>query len=179
MGFTFDDSNPDATPIAEMHRLIAENPKNTEVIFPYIGGEEVNSSPTHEHHRYVINFGERSEDEARKNYPELMAIIEQKVKPERLKQKDKGGQEKWWQFLRTRGELREAITNCDQVLVGAQTSKYKCFTFLSKGYVYDQKLVVFASDSFSAFTHLHSRFHEIWVLFMGSSMKDDPRLNRK
>jgi hypothetical protein len=54
MGFTFDDTNPDATPIAEMHRLIDRDPRNRERIFPYIGGEEVNSSPTHSHHRYAI-----------------------------------------------------------------------------------------------------------------------------
>lgn len=58
MGFTFDDTDRKgvATPIAEMERLIEENPRNREVIFPYIGGEEVNKSPTHRHHRYVINF---------------------------------------------------------------------------------------------------------------------------
>ena len=68
MGFTFDDSGEadDDTPgipspIATMGRLIAANPKNAEVIFPYIGGKEVNDSPTHAHHRYVINFGDRSE----------------------------------------------------------------------------------------------------------------------
>ena len=58
MGFTFDDTDKKgvATPIAEMERLIEENPRNQEVIFPYIGGEEVNSNPTHAHHRYVIDF---------------------------------------------------------------------------------------------------------------------------
>ena len=39
-----------------MRGLIEENPRNGDVIFPYIGGEEVNTSPTHAHHRYVINF---------------------------------------------------------------------------------------------------------------------------
>ena len=39
-----------------MHRLIEQNPRNAERIFPYIGGEEVNSSPNHAHHRYIINF---------------------------------------------------------------------------------------------------------------------------
>ncbi len=60
MGFTFDDTDKKgvATPLAEMKRLIAENPKNREAIFPYIGGAEVNASPTQEHHRYVINFQE-------------------------------------------------------------------------------------------------------------------------
>ena len=57
MGFTFEDSlqadedTPGApSPIGSMERLIAENPKNAEVIVPYIGGEEVNNSPTHAHH---------------------------------------------------------------------------------------------------------------------------------
>lgn len=58
MGFTFDDQDTKgiATPISEMQRLIKENPMNGEVIAPYIGGQEVNSSPTHSHNRHVINF---------------------------------------------------------------------------------------------------------------------------
>ena len=74
MGFTFDDTNLDATPISEMHRLIEKDPRNAERIFPYIGGEEVNSSPTHAHHRYVINFGEMTEQESRQ-WPDLMGSI--------------------------------------------------------------------------------------------------------
>ena len=58
MGFTFDDTDTKgvASPLSEMHRLIEKDPRNQEVIFPYIGGQEVNTSPTHAHHRYVINF---------------------------------------------------------------------------------------------------------------------------
>ena len=58
MGFTFDDTDRKgaASPFAEMRRLLEADPRNREVIFPYIGGEEVNTSPTHAHHRYVINF---------------------------------------------------------------------------------------------------------------------------
>ena len=58
MGFTFDDTDRKgvATPLAEMWRLIDENPRNRDAIFPYIGGEEVNTSPIHAHHRFVINF---------------------------------------------------------------------------------------------------------------------------
>ena len=66
MGFTFDDSDTKgvASTIAEMDRLIAKDPRNAERIFPYIGGEEVNDSPTHRHHRYAINFGDMTEEEA-------------------------------------------------------------------------------------------------------------------
>ena len=58
MGFTFDDTDKKgvASSLAEMRRSLSRNRRNREVIFPYIGGEEVNTSPTHAHHRYVINF---------------------------------------------------------------------------------------------------------------------------
>ena len=51
MGFTFDDTDKKgvANPLAEMERLIAKDPRNAERIFPYLGGEEVNDSPTHAH----------------------------------------------------------------------------------------------------------------------------------
>ena len=60
MGFTFDDKDRKgaAASLAEMRRLIDADTRNREVIFPYIGGEEVNSSPTHAHHRYAINFAD-------------------------------------------------------------------------------------------------------------------------
>jgi hypothetical protein len=61
LGFTFDDeaaAKGKASPVAEMHRLIAKDPRNAERIFPYLGGEEVNTSPTHAHHRWCIDFND-------------------------------------------------------------------------------------------------------------------------
>ncbi len=61
MGFTFDDvaaAKGEAESLEAMRALIAKNPKNAERIFPFIGGAEVNTSPTHAHHRYVINFSD-------------------------------------------------------------------------------------------------------------------------
>ena len=57
MGFTFDDTdrNGVASKLSVMRKLV-DNPLNSKVISPYIGGEEVNKSPTHAYHRYVINF---------------------------------------------------------------------------------------------------------------------------
>ena len=73
MGFTFDDTDKKgiASPVTRdradelgrsgerpisMEELIDKDPRNQERIFPYIGGKEVNDSPTQTHHRYVINF---------------------------------------------------------------------------------------------------------------------------
>jgi hypothetical protein len=61
MGFTFDDvaaAKGEAESLDTMRALIAKDQRNAERIFPYIGGEEVNNSPTHAHHRYVIDFAD-------------------------------------------------------------------------------------------------------------------------
>ena len=179
MGFTFDDSNPDATSIEQMHKLIEKDPRNQECIFPYIGGEEVNTSPTHSHHRYVINFGDMSEDEAR-NYPDLMSIVEEKVKPEREKAIGRNSIAtqrglNWWRYGSASKELYKAVEPLERVLVIAAISKYLVFTFLPNKIVYSHKLIVFAIDSFKDFAILQSTCHNIWTYFFSSTLED--RLN--
>jgi hypothetical protein len=82
----------------ERDALVAKDPRNAQRIFPYIGGEEVNSSPTQSPCRYVICFSEiprkpgekfrsLSEEEARQ-WPDLYARVKQLVKPERMKLAD-------------------------------------------------------------------------------------------
>ncbi len=177
MGFTFDDTDTKgvASPITEMHRLIEMNPKNAERIFPYIGGEEVNNSPIHAHHRYVINFGEMDEPEARAGWPELMRIVEDRVKPERMAQNDRGAKEKWWQFIRPRGELTAAIRDLDRVLVTPQTSNVQAFALIKTQMVYAHTLIVFPLNTYSTFAVLQHRGHQLWAAFFGPTMKDDLR----
>ena len=105
MGFTFDDTDKKgvATPLAEMHRLLAEDPRNAEAIFPYIGGEEVNNSPTHAHHRYVINFGDRE----RGRVPAALARVDgdRRGEGEAERTADNRTQlssDDWWQFAEKR-----------------------------------------------------------------------------
>ncbi len=170
MGFTFDDSNPNATPIAEMYRLIEENPKNSECIFPYVGGEEVNSSPTHAHRRYVINFGEMREEEAW-GYPDLMKILEEKVKPQREQLKRDVYRTKWWQYAEKQLALYKLIAKCERVLVRPRTSKHHAFTFLPNRMVYSENLVVFALPEV-CFPVIQNRIHEVWVNFTSSTLED-------
>lgn len=174
MGFTFDDDNPDATPIAEMQRLVSKDSRNRERIFPYIGGEEINESPIHAHRRYVINFGTMDEVEARA-WPDLMAIIEQKVKPERLKLKRAHQVERWWQYSDYRPGLYAAIAGLDRILVTPFVGKWLGFAYVPAATVVAAPMIAFAVNSPEFFMVLQSRPHEIWARFFGSSMKDDLR----
>ncbi len=213
MGFTFDDTDRKgvATPLVEMRRLVEEDPRNRDVIFPYIGGEEVNTSPTHAHHRYVINFRdwplrreglgatwrEATDDQRRDwlrggivpldypepvaaDWPELLAIVEERVKPQRaaLPQKNsinRDAAKRWWRFLAYRQGLHAAIDGLDRVLVISRYGQHAGFTFLPAGAVYSDSCIVFPFNTSAAFSALQSRPHEIWARFFGSSMKDDLR----
>ena len=115
MGFTFDDTDTKgvASSLAEMRRLIDKDPKNSEVIFPYIGGKEVNTSPIQKPHRWIIDFGERSEAECRQRWPDLMAIVEAKVRPERSTKDGKRYPRmvhEWWKYWNPRPKLYAAIS---------------------------------------------------------------------
>ena len=175
MGFTFDDTDKKevASPLAKMHSLIEADPANAEVIFPYIGGEELNTSPSQQHHRFVIDFDDRSEEECRRRWPQLMAIVEERVKPERLAQKDAGAKEKWWQFIRPRPELRAAIAGLDHVIAVSRVGQQFSFVFLPTGMVYAERLVLIPFQTHAAFCALQSRPHEVWARFFGATMKDD------
>ncbi len=183
MGFTFDDSDKQgvASPLAVMHDLIEKDPRNRHVLFPYIGGEEVNSSSTHLHHRYVIDFDERSRAECQVEYPDLYTILERKVKPHRLQaaKRSKSSHAKraaiWWQLYHRAKKMYEASTGLDRVLALARVSPHCALAFLPTGMVYAESLIVFPFDAYSAFATLQARPHEIWARFLASSMKDDLR----
>ena len=118
-------------------------------------------------------------DEARR-WPDLLAIIEQKVKPEReaLPQTNNWNRTvaaNWWKFGAWRQELAKAIADLDQVLVIPRICNFFTFTFLPSRIVHSGQLVVFASNDLAWFAALQSRIHECWVRLLSSSMKDDLR----
>ena len=208
-GFLFDDADKKgvASSLAEMHRLIEQDSRNREVIFPYIGGEEVNTSPTHAHHRYVINFrdyplcredlGERWADADQNqrrewlrggivpldypgpvagDWPDPMAIAEERVKPERGKLGDNGDarrrKEKWWLWGRYTPALFASIAGLERVLAISSVGQQIAFARLASDMVYSHALIVFPLPTMAAFCALQSRLHEIWARFFGSSLED-------
>lgn len=173
-GFTFEDDNPEATSLREMRRLIDSNARNQERIFEYIGGEELNTSPRQDNHRYVISFGDMSEEDARR-WPDLIAIVEEKVRPARLTKSQDLADWPWWQFWRIRRELTKRIHGMKRLLANSQVSGNLAFSFQPTNRVFAHTLNLFAFDSDSAFAVLQARPHEVWARFLGSSMKDDLR----
>ena len=73
-GFLFDDTDKSgaSNALALMGQIQTVRPESEARIFPYIGGHEVNSDPTHTPHRYVFDINDLDEFSARQQFPELI-----------------------------------------------------------------------------------------------------------
>jgi hypothetical protein len=156
----------------ERDALIAQNATNAERIFPYLGGAEVNTSPTQNFDRYVINFGEMSLDEAER-WPALLSIVREKVKPERDRNNREQYRRCWWHFGEKRPALYSALQSKKRCLVTARVTKHLCFSFQPTDRILNEKLYVFPLESYAHFALLQSRVHEPWAWLLSSTMKND------
>lgn len=176
MGVTFDDDDAKgvAASLDLMRDLIAKNPHNADRIKPYIGGADVLSEPTERHRRFVIDFGDMSLAAA-SAWPDILDLVRIKTQQKRDAATKAGRELYWWRFRRRTPALYAAIAGMSRVLVKPQTATRFALTFLEKGSIFDQTLIVFALDCGAAFALLQSRVHETWASFFGPTLKDDYR----
>lgn len=153
---------------------IAEDPKNADVLFPYLNGDDLNSRPDCSASRWVIDFNDRSEEEAGQYRAPFRRVMET-VKPERATKSPAVRDVPWWLFFRSRPRLRKAIADLDEVLVITIVSRTIMPVRVSTRQVYSTALVVFATDSFSEQAVLSANLHQMWAIKFGSGMRSDPR----
>ena len=149
----------------EAAELIKKNPKNADVLIPYLRGEDFNSTPTQSPSTYVINFRDWPIEKAME-YPDCFSIIQEKVKPGRDKIVAKGGQiheYDYWKFWDKRLESYDQISSLRHVLFHSFTSKYVAFSFVDVGNVFAAPHVVICFSDFGSFAILQSNIHEVWV----------------
>lgn len=161
----------------EADELLTNNPRNESCLFPYINGQDLNSHPRQKPSRYIICFRDWDLDQA-EQYPDLLDIVKNRVKPEREKLQNKGDRRDkkyWWRFARYRGEMRQAINSQEQVLVRSCVSELHSLAFVPNEYVFSHATVVFAFDDDYHFALLQSKIHELWLRKQASSLRTDTR----
>lgn len=153
----------------EERALLRRDQRNEARIQPYIGGEEINTSPSLSAHRYIINFQDMSTEEAGQ-WPLLFQYLEARVKPERKKQKRKHLRDRWWQYADRRPGLYGAIESLSECLVCSVVSKHLAFAFQPTDRVFSHRLVVFPFSGRAPFGVLQSRVHESWARLLSSTL---------
>ena len=91
-GFLIDDK--------ERERLIRKSAHNEQVVFPYLNGDDIATRPDQSPSRWVINFfgwplsrsntPNGNSGPVAADYPDCLAIVEERVKPERMRIRSNG-----------------------------------------------------------------------------------------
>ena len=167
----------------EAKALIDKHPRNKDVLFPYLNGDDLNNDPQQKPSRWVVNFFDWTEEKAR-TYSECFEIVERRVKSERQRWKvDDSGNEiigtyalrkprvqKWWQYGERAAALYETISKLDQVMVINRHAKYLLISRIRADFVYSEATVVIALNDPKVFSVLSSSVHEAWAWKNSSTM---------
>ncbi len=184
MGFVLDP--------AEAESLIAHDPRNKDVLLPYLNGEDLNQRPDQSPSRWVINFFDWPHDRASApegyegpvaaDYPDCLAIVEERVKPERTRRKENGEYalrkplpQRWWHYADKRPGLYTTIRPLERVLACALVSKHLMFAHQPVSIVFSHACGVIADSRPEMFAVLQSGLHESWARAQSSTMKRDLR----
>lgn len=163
----------------EAQSLISLHEDNSRYLAPYLNGQDFNSNYDQAPSRWVIDLGSMSFAEA-SHYPDILKIIEERVKPERMGlRKDistyKRLREFWWQHQEFAVGLKQAKEKLSFILVRSRVSELHALAFADVDCYCGDATVVFAYDDYFHFSLLQSHVHEIWLRRQASTMRTDIR----
>ena len=166
----------------EVTSLRHSDPKNANVLFPYMTGEDLNFSPTLSPGRWVVYFRDWTLKQCEEEYLDCLELLRLRVKPERDKiiptnNMARQRRDLWWKFTGPTVELYAAIEGKKRVLVASAVSKHHAMAFVPSTYIYSNALNIFAFDTYEHFALLQSSVHSAWALKQGSKLEDRPRYN--
>jgi len=157
--------------------LVGDDPRNAEVLAPYVIGADLNRRPDTSASRWIVNFREWDEVRARR-YVLPWRKVERDVLPER------GGKSaekyprmvhEWWKFWQYRQGLEETIADLDHVLAISLVGNVLLPVRVATGPVFAHACGVFALDDLGSLALLSSSVHQAWAIRYTSTMRTDIR----
>lgn len=178
---------------SEAKTMLGDDPKNADVIFPYLNGQDLNSSPTQSPSRFVVNFWDWPKERAQ-DYRAPFKVIEEKVKPHRdqVSATKKRVRDHWWNYEALAKDLYYGLGRGDifenrpkkwvfpvvppkKVLALSRVSKTLAFSFVDSKCIFSEQVVVFIFKHGSDFGVLQSNLHAVFAWQHSSKMKNDLR----
>jgi hypothetical protein len=156
----------------EAAEWMREEPSDRVVLAPYLNGDDLNSRPDCSASRWIIDFGERSEQVAR-TYSLPWRRVRADVRPTRIVKDAKKYPRmvnEWWKYWNARPGLYAAIADLDEVLAIALVSNTVMPVRVLIGQVFSHKLAVFATDSYELQAILSSGVHQMWAVKYSSTL---------
>ena len=154
--------------------LEAPNPHglgNSHAIRPITNGKDITSRSRG---LWVIDFGPIAESEAAL-FELPFEYTRNNVKPVRATNPRPARRDKWWVHGETGAGWRQITQGCNRYIATSQVSKHRFFVWQSTKVWPHQTVISIARADDTTFGILHSRFHELWSLRLGTSLEDRPR----
>ncbi|MFN7445423.1 MAG: DNA methyltransferase, partial [Curvibacter sp.] len=147
---------------------------NAEVVKPWINGSDLvrASSDT-----WIIDFGVgRTEGEA-SLFEAPFDYVRRVVKLEKENVRNEAERRKWWLHARTAPDMRTALASVPRFMATSIVAKHRLWVWRPAIVLASHAVCVIARADDSTFGILHSRFHELWSLRMGTwlGVGNDPR----
>ncbi|MGI8845356.1 MAG: DNA methyltransferase [Thermoleophilaceae bacterium] len=142
------------------------------VVRPFLTGRDIAAISGAQPSRWVIDFGSMKLEEAER-FPEALALVRTRVKPDKDVNRDTGIGERWWQFTRPRGEMRVALHGLRRFVAGVQVGKRPLFAWYEPIVCPNSKTNVFAFDDDYAMGILSSGIHTTWARERAATLKGD------
>ena len=145
---------------------------NADVLKPRFNGMDLTRRPSG---KWIVDFGySMSEDEAAL-YEAPFAHIAEHVRPMRQRNRERASRELWFRHWNPRPAMWGALNGLSRYIATPTLSRHRLFTWYDTSVCPDHQLIVIARDDDTTFGILHSRFHELWSLRLGTSLEDRPR----
>ena len=148
--------------------LTAPNPhgrSNGEVVRPWFNGLDITRRARD---MWIIDFGVDTAQEDAALFEAPFAYAQTHVQPTRVGKREKRTNEHWWIFQWARPVMRKAIAGPAALHRDPGSGQAPGIRFPSQAIVADKNLTVIARADDTTFGILHSRFHELWALGLGT-----------
>ena len=154
---------------------LPDNPNgrpNADVLKPWVNGLDLTRRPAG---KWIVDFGDSMSETDAALYEAPFAHIASHVKPKRQKNREQASREYWFRHWNPRPNMWKALDGLHRYIATPRVAKHRVFTWLDSCVCPDCQLIVIARDDDTTFGILHSRFHEVWSLRLGTSLEDRPR----
>ena len=142
---------------------------NSDVVKPWVNGKDITDR---RRGMWIIDFGDMSlEQAALLEAP--FEYVAQKVRPQR--ERSRSTVSRWWLHERPRPDMKRALQGTKRYIVTPRVAKHRLFAWLAATTVADSATIAIAREDDYTFGVLHSHFHEVWSLAMGTQLETRPR----
>ena len=142
---------------------------NRDVVRPWVNGRDITDRSRG---MWIVDFEDMPIDQS-VLYESPFEYVNTHVRP--LRERSRSTIASWWLHERPRPEMRAALDGIRRYIVTPRVSKHRLFTWMGSETLPDSAIIAFAKDDYYTFGVLHSRFHELWALAMGTQLETRPR----